>query len=314
MSDLEQPGLAPTDSAAPAEITSAPLADNAAALLGTPQADPASPEDELSALAALLPEDDGLEEIDHEGIKAKVPKALKDAFLRQQDYTRKTQEVAEQRRQIEANHAAIQQQTAFQREHIQEVANIIAIDRGVAGLDAQIAEYRRLDMPGIYAQDPQRWQQLDTQLRALERQKNDLQGHRGQIVNSLTHKEQQQALNKQQATAKQIQESQRELEREIKGWSPELGSKLVEYAKKSGLPDEAVSVTTPPWLVRLVHKASQLDQLIAQRTAKPAATPATPPSRVGAKASTAVTDPDKLSPDEWKKWRANQIEAQRKKR
>src|SRR5262249_26454182 len=38
-----------------------------------------------------------------DGQKYRVPKALRDGFLRQADYTRKTQDVASQRRQVEAD-------------------------------------------------------------------------------------------------------------------------------------------------------------------------------------------------------------------
>jgi hypothetical protein len=53
--------------------------------------------------------DDDSEEVDYEGEKYKLPKKLKDALLRQQDYTQKTQQVAEQRRAIEAQAQQVQQ-------------------------------------------------------------------------------------------------------------------------------------------------------------------------------------------------------------
>ena len=52
-----------------------------------------------------------LEEIEHDGKKHKVPKELKDSFLRQQDYTRKTQEVAEARKTVETSWREAQQTT-----------------------------------------------------------------------------------------------------------------------------------------------------------------------------------------------------------
>jgi hypothetical protein len=47
------------------------------------------------------------EEIEHEGRKYLVPKALKPLLLMQADYTRKTQEVAEQRRAVMAERLRI---------------------------------------------------------------------------------------------------------------------------------------------------------------------------------------------------------------
>jgi hypothetical protein len=296
--ELEQ--SAPQNSA-PEQQTAAPVVEEQTTTAPESQVDPnAPPVDENAELASLLPADDGLEEIEHEGIKAKVPKELKDAFLRQQDYTRKTQEVAEQRRQIEAHAAEVQRQTQFQQQNIAEVAGIVSIDR-------QLAEFQKVDWPTLISQNPQQAQMLDLQMRKL-------QGERAQLANSLTQKQQQQALNQQQATARQIQESQRELERDIKGWSPDLAGKLSDYGKKIGFPPEVLANVTNPAFVKVLHKAFQLDQLYAQRTAKPAATPAAPVTRVGAKASTAVTDPEKLSADDWMKWRNAQLEAKRTKK
>ena len=48
--------------------------------------------------------DDGapaFERVNYEGTEYEVPTALKDALLRQSDYTRKTQEVSEQRKALE---------------------------------------------------------------------------------------------------------------------------------------------------------------------------------------------------------------------
>ena len=50
-----------------------------------------------------------VEDVDWEGKKYAVPKELKDALMRQSDYTRKTQEIAETRRALEAKEAEIQQ-------------------------------------------------------------------------------------------------------------------------------------------------------------------------------------------------------------
>lgn len=301
--ELEQ--SAPQNSA-PEQQDAAPVVEQTTTAPETTQVDPsAPPADENADLASLLPVDDGLEEIEHEGVKAKVPKELKDAFLRQQDYTRKTQEVAEQRRQIEARAAEVQRQTQFHQQNLAEVAGIVAIDR-------QLAEYQKLDLPArmAQAQTPEEMKQLQL----ADWQMRKLQGERAQLANSLTQKQQHQTLMEQQATARQIQESQRELERDIKGWSPELAGKLSDYGKKIGFPPEVLANVTNPAFVKVLHKAFQLDQLYAQRTAKPPAAPAAPVTRVGAKASTSVTDPDKLSTEQWMAQREAQIAAKRKKR
>ena len=64
------------------------------------------------------PEDD-TEEVDYEGKKYRVPKDIKDALLRQSDYTRKTQELAEHRNQVSAT---IERLTAVSHEETQALA------------------------------------------------------------------------------------------------------------------------------------------------------------------------------------------------
>ena len=62
----------------------------------------AVPEPELDENGEPIEVEEEAEEVDFEGKKYLVAKELKDALLRQSDYTRKTQEVAETRKQIEA--------------------------------------------------------------------------------------------------------------------------------------------------------------------------------------------------------------------
>ena len=52
--------------------------------------------------------DDGMVDAEYDGKTYRLPPALKDAFLRNADYTRKTQEVPEQRRYVEQQHESLQ--------------------------------------------------------------------------------------------------------------------------------------------------------------------------------------------------------------
>ena len=72
--------------------------------------------------------DDYDEEIDINGKRYKVPK---EAALRQADYTRKTQEIAEQRRQYEAAIERVSQVSEAETQALYQVAQI----------DAQLAQY-----------------------------------------------------------------------------------------------------------------------------------------------------------------------------
>lgn len=270
-----------------------------------------SPNEQLPAV-----DDDG-EEIDYEGEKFKVPKKLKDAFLRQDDYTRKTQAVAEERRQVEARDAEIRQhleqrqaqfnaQAEFHQKHIKDVAAVVSIDE-------RLGQLARIDWDAIETADPMQAVKLNRQVQQLQLQKQE-------IVGRLNQAQQQQAFERQQLTAKQQEEiarrqeaSRRELEVAIKGFStPEVKKQLRDAAVSNGYREEELANIGDPRFVKLLNKAAQYDLLVAQRTSKPKEEPAKPVTRIAAKTSPATVDEDKLNADEWRKHRENQI-AQRNK-
>src|SRR3954468_9858746 len=86
-----------------------------------------------------------LEDIELEGKQYRVPKDLKDGYLRQADYTRKTQEVAEQRKAVEEREKAFQDQARLHQEHIKDVAKLVT-------LDEQIEKYQKYDWNTAFAQ------------------------------------------------------------------------------------------------------------------------------------------------------------------
>ena len=262
-------------------------------------------------------DDDG-EEIDYEGEKFKVPKKLKDAFLRQQDYTRKTQETAEIKRQVEARDAEIkahfeqrqaqfQAQAEFHQKHINDVAKVVSIDE-------RLVQLANIDWDAIETADPMQAVKLNRQVQQLQLQKQEIVGRLNQAQQQQTFERQQLTARQQQEVARQQEASRRELEVAIKGFStPEVRAQLLDTAKAMGYRDEEIANISDPRFVKLVNKAAQYDRLVAQSTSKPKPEPAKPPTRINAKTSSATVDEDKLSPDEWRKWRENQI-AQRNKR
>lgn len=238
------------------------------------------------------PIDDG-EEVDYEGEKFKVPAKLKDALLRQADYTRKTQEVAEERRSLEQQRAEVAQRAEFNQKHVREVAKVMAIDE-------RLEQYQKLDWDSLADADPVQAMKLDRQMR-------DLQSQRQQAVNSIEQIHERTALETHQATARRLQEAQAEVKRDIPNWSSELDMELKKTAMSFGFNEQEARVSDPR-TIKLVHKAYLYDQLMKERTKSPqAAEPAKPVTRITAVKTTAVTNPDKLSPDDWLKWRNTQL-------
>ena len=88
------------------------------------------------------------EEVEHDGKTYKIPRPLKGALLMQADYTRKTQEVAEQRRQHEERVKAFEAGQRSHTEHLSDLARVVAYN------DA-IAQFEKADWPQIRANNPQ---------------------------------------------------------------------------------------------------------------------------------------------------------------
>lgn len=240
------------------------------------------------------------EEVEIGDKKFALPKSaaekLKAERLMQSDYTRKTQEVAETRKAVEAERDHVRHEREQQQQYVKEVAKVHA-------LDDQLAEFEKVNWSELSQSDPALAQQLDFQRRDLERKRNEAE-------TAVTQKQQQHALAEQQATAKQIQEAEAYVKREIPGWTPELGAKINQFAQAQGVKMDqsfARAVIAHPALIKIMHDAQMFQQLKAKQTApsKPAPPPA-PVTRVSAARASAAKDPDKMSMDEWAKWRNEQ--------
>jgi len=233
------------------------------------------------------------------GTKAAIEK-IKAERLMQADYTRKTQTVAEERKAVEAERETLRQDAQFHQANIQAVAKITAINE-------QLEAYRKIDWDALSDSDPVQAQKLDRQMRNLEAQ-------RGQIGQHLAQVQQQQALHQQQGTAKLVEKAADYLRREIPNWSPARDTALRQYAEKQGIPAAAIPnvVMHMPAFGVALHKAELYDQLVAKHQGKPKPEAQEKPvTKLTASKATANRDPDKMSIEDWTKWRNAQVKRNR---
>jgi hypothetical protein len=244
-------------------------------------------------------DDDEEDEVD--GVKLKGKKEalekLKAERLMQADYTRKTQEVAEQRRTFDAEREQFQRAAQTHQQYLREIGQL-------TGIDERLAQFSQVNWNALTNEDPVQALKLHTEF-------TQLQAHKGQLVNALTQKQQAAQQEQQRSTAKQLMEARQVLERDIKGWSPELAGKLVDFGIKQGFPPEAMQNITRPEVVKVIHKAFLYDQLQQQRAAKAPAAPAPPVTRLSGTGAVATKDPAQMSDSDFAAWRKRQI-AQRK--
>lgn len=237
--------------------------------------------------------DSDVEEVEIEGEKLAVPKTaaekLKAAMLRQADYTRKTQELAQQREQFQAVTAQEQARIEADKANIQSVARLVAIQE-------QLKQFEGVNWDAQDASNPDvqraRWRYED-----LGRQAQS-------IYTQIQQHEAQRALQEREATARYMQQANEVLGREIKGWgTPEVTKSLREVAKELGADDKDVEGIKSPWIVRALWAQKQLKELQSKASKAPAPPPATPVKTITGARANATVNPDKMSPDEFAKWR-----------
>lgn len=241
------------------------------------------------------------EEIEVDGKKFALPKSaaekLKAERMMQSDYTKKTQEVAENRKAIEADREQFQASAKLHQEFIKEVAEIVSIEE-------RLQEYAKVDWAALTDSDPITAMKLDRQMR-------DLQAKHAQASQSVTQKQQQQALNEQQSLAKRVQEAEAFFEREIPNYKSGRGDELLKYATSELKIDAkaiARMVVDNPALATALHKAEMFDKLKKQQASKQKTdSQAAPVTRLSAVKSTATKDPAKMTDKEFAAMRAAQI-------
>lgn len=239
------------------------------------------------------------DEIEVDGRKFPLPKSaaerLKAERLMHADYTRKTQELASQRTNLDAERETAQKQYQAQQQFIQDHARVVA-------LNDQLAAYEKLDWNALIQHDPQQAMVYQQQQRELERQRDE-------ASSSIAQKQQQFALDEQQSFAKQVQEAKAYVEREIPGWTNQRDSQLQQYAEGIGLNAKELGpmMIKHPVMFSLLHKAEMYDRLAKAAPKQPQqqAVSAKPAPKVGSNASVSK-DPTKMTDAEFAKYR-NQV-------
>ena len=243
------------------------------------------------------PAEDDDEEVEINGKRYKVPK---EAALRQADYTRKTQEIAEQRRQYEAAIERVSQVSEAETQALYQVAQI----------DAQLAQYQNVDWNAWDQADPIAAVRARQELSELQRLREDAAY---QHANART----QAAQLAQQETARRLEEGQKVLAERIPGWGADKAVAIRSFAKEAyGLNDEQIATITDPVEVMVLHDAmlwrqSQKKTATAAKVVKQQAIKPAPTVSGGKKVS--LTPNSKMSDAEWYAARERQI-AQRNKR
>lgn len=205
------------------------------------------------------PEEDNAEEVEPEYVEikhnGKPVKMTLDEVLEHAskgfDYTTKTQELADQRRQAEAYIQQAHQRLQLQEQTIQDQAKIHA-------MDSQLANYQQVNWDAWMDQDPveatKGWQKYTM----LKSQRDDVAST---VLKKQSHIQQLTA----QQMQKQLAEGAAEIQRTIKGWGPELAKSLKSSGMEYGFSGDELDTIVDPRMVKVLHDAYQWRQLQAQK-------------------------------------------------
>lgn len=185
---------------------------------------------------------DGLEEVEYEGQTYKVPPALKEAIITKADYTRKTQDVANQARNVELMQEAMK---AAQSEQ----AFVGSIQSELGQLAAFEAKQRDLinRWPTLSTDEKQEVYLLDHQMKSLN---DTLNGKRNEFRQA-----QQKVANDLKAKAADV------VRKSIPNFNEKVAQEIAEYAVSQGYTRAEVDAIWDPRHARTLWEAMQYSKL-----------------------------------------------------
>lgn len=187
-------------------------------------------------------DDEDWQEIEWKGKTIKVPKG---AAMMQADYTRKTQELAEQRKAVEATLSQASEVTQAERQ----------LEGQFIALQQTIASYQDIDWQTWVEQDPVAAQKARFELDDLRAQAQRIASQHQQVSS------QRQALTQQQV-AQRIAQGQRELAERIPNWGREVQTKLIEVGQNAyRFSADELNAIDDPRMIEVLHDAYQYRQM-----------------------------------------------------
>jgi hypothetical protein len=210
------------------------------------QQDTETPEGQQGEQTETAP---ALEEVEWEGEKFQLPPKLKSALMRQQDYTQKTQAVAERERMVALHQQRQQIEGQFQQSVQSEIQTLTE-------LETAIKQYNNVD-----------WQALDTDSLVKTRHALDmLKERRDQVKGQLETKRGEFNTQLQENVQQSLRQANEYLTKSIPKWGPETQKEIMSYGLNEGYSDVELGSIRDPRIIKSLWKAHQWDKLQAGKT------------------------------------------------
>jgi hypothetical protein len=165
--------------------------------------------------------------VEYDGEEFDVPTKLKDALMRTQDYTQKTQSLAEERRKYEAEVAEFGQYQEASKAQSQHLAQLSSVDM-------ELAKYN-VDWNAFYDADFEAATKADRAYRQLQDQ-------RAQLVGTIQQSEQQRLSQRNAQIQRTAEATDKALTKELPNWNKETKTAIAQFATDVlGIPRELLA-------------------------------------------------------------------------
>ncbi|RSE91214.1 hypothetical protein [Achromobacter aegrifaciens] len=217
-----------------------------------PQGDPDGGADDQPA--GELSDDQVVEWETGSGEKFSAPVAeLKAGYMRNQDYTHKTQELSRER---DSFNERVQQQFQQIHQYAQDIGALQLQHRIIQQLEANIAQINRYD-------DPTGYSSAVSELMMATKQRDGLAARLQDAQQARTHEQNQAFLAAQKQAAAELSTGPAA----IPGFGKELVQKLNVTGREYGFSPEEMSTITDPRHIRVLHDAMKYRELQAKKPA-----------------------------------------------
>jgi len=206
------------------------------------------------------------------------------------DYTRKTQDIAERAKTIEARESAVEKLQSLNGETLD------AYSRGLQ-IKAEIEQLQGVDLNALWQSEPDRARRISDQL-------SKKQAEFQQVVSTVSQKEAELTQAQQAEMQRRIAEGEAKIESKVKGFKAEKLPEVIDYAVNNlGMDKDQASRdwALNPEVTLAVWKAAQYDKMQAQAKKSPKPKPAEPVKGRSSKGGKAQRDVASMSPGEMAK-------------
>jgi len=195
-------------------------------------------------------------EFEWDGQMIEAPVNIKDALMRNKDYTEKTQEVAAQRKELEIQSSNLKRVNSQYEFAMQVQDDVLKAHQ----LDQQIEQARGYMRDNIDTMS-------HTDLEKIRLAIDDSRIERDKIINEVNTKNTAFQQAHEQTLKELVDKSTEVLRQKVPGWGNEQETAIKDYALSLGVPEQTFNSVVDPLEKEILYKAMQYDALKSGATA-----------------------------------------------